>query len=230
MLSHHNLLANFDALRQVFDITRDDAVLGLLPFSNAMSFAATLWLPALSGARAVYGFDRIPDGVGALIAAEHITLLPATPRVIEQLVTGATREQLTSLRFVAVGGDELPDDLAAAFREKFALDPLEGYGKPECAPIISLNVPDVAGGRDRQRGAGTTGHPLPGISVRIVDPATGETLPPLREGMLWVRGPNVMQGYANRPRETRAVLRDGWYVTGDRASVDDDGFLTVFPS
>jgi acyl-[acyl-carrier-protein]-phospholipid O-acyltransferase/long-chain-fatty-acid--[acyl-carrier-protein] ligase len=136
------------------------------------------------------------------------------------------------LRFVAVGGEELRDDVAAAFRERFAIEPLEGYGKPECAPIVSLNVPDAGRGRESQRGRGlgTTGHPLPGISVRVVDPATGDALPPGREGVLWVRGAIVMQGYANRPTETRDVLRDGWYVTGDRASVDDDGFLTVFPN
>jgi len=230
MLSHHNLLSNFEALRQVFEVTRDDAILGLLPFSNAIAYAAMLWLPALSGARAIYGFDRSQNGAGELIARERVTLLPANPALLEQLMASASRDELASLRFVAVGGDELRDDLATAFHEKFGIQPLEGYGKPECAPIISLNVPDVGRGREAQRGGGpgTTGHPLPGVSVRIVDPRSGETLPPGREGILWVRGPNVMQGYANRPRETSEVLRDGWYVTGDRASVDDDGFLTVF--
>ncbi len=80
-----------------------------------------------------------------------------------------------------------------------------------------------------QRGArpGTIGHPLPGMTVRIIDPETGEPLPPNTPGMLLVRGPNVMQGYLGRPEKTQEVLKDGWYTTGDIAAVADDGFLTI---
>jgi acyl-[acyl-carrier-protein]-phospholipid O-acyltransferase/long-chain-fatty-acid--[acyl-carrier-protein] ligase len=230
LLSHHNLLSNLEALRQVLDVTADDTVLGLLPFSNAMSFATTLWLPALSGCRVVYGRERSAEGLGELLSRERVTLLAVDPMLLEELARHVERERLAGLRFAAVGGAPLAPALRDAFAAKFGIVPVEGYGRPECAPIVSLNVPDVEHGRERQIGSrpGTTGHPLPGISVRIVDPATGAPLPPGRDGILWVRGANVMQGYAGRAAETREVLRDGWFVTGDAARVDEDGFLTVY--
>ncbi len=211
----------------MLDVTPRDAILGLLPFSNAMSFATTLWLPVLSGARVVYGFDRLNEGLGELVAAEHVSLVAVNPTLLASLTEFVRPEQFASLRFAAVGGGDLPEELGKAFAAKFGVEPLEGYGRPECAPIVSLNVPDVAHGRERQTGSrpGTTGHPLPGVSVRIVDPQTGKALPPGADGILWVRGPNVMKGYANGDRE---VFRDGWYVTGDQARIDEDGFLTVY--
>jgi len=74
---------------------------------------------------------------------------------------------------------------------------------------------------------GSCGLPLPGLAVRLVDPATGRDVDPPHEGELIVRGPNVMPGYRNKPDETRAALRDGWYHTGDLARSDENGFLTI---
>jgi len=109
------------------------------------------------------------------------------------------------------------------------VEPLEGFGCAECAPLISLNVPTVVLGRRRHIGhrPGTSGHPLPGLAVRIVDPASGEDLDPGEEGLLLVRGPNVMQGYLDDSALTARVLRDGWYHTGYLAREDPDGFITV---
>jgi acyl-[acyl-carrier-protein]-phospholipid O-acyltransferase / long-chain-fatty-acid--[acyl-carrier-protein] ligase len=119
--------------------------------------------------------------------------------------------------------------LRQQFEDKFAIEPLEGYGCPECAPIISLNVPDYVKGEHHQVGMrrGTAGQPMPGISVKIVDPANFKQLATGDEGLLLVRGPNVMQGYVNGPELTHRVMIDGWYNTGDLASLDVDGFLTI---
>ncbi len=228
LLSHHNVLSNLEALRQVLDVTREDAILGLLPFSNAMSFATTLWLPVLSGARVVFADPA--NGLGELCARERVTLLAVTPALLSQVTDRVGRGDLASLRFAAVGGEALSDESRQAFAAKFGIEPAEGYGRPECAPIVSLNVPDVAHGKERQTGSrrGTTGHPLPGVSVRIVDGRSGEALAPGNDGVLWVRGPNVMRGYAGDDGTTPGPFRDGWYVTGDGARLDDDGFLTVY--
>ena len=74
---------------------------------------------------------------------------------------------------------------------------------------------------------GSCGLPMPGLAVRLVDPATGADAPPGGEGELWVRGPNVMRGYHNKPEQTADVLVDGWYRTGDLARADVHGYLTI---
>src|SRR6185295_3568810 len=138
-------------------------------------------------------------------------------------------EQFKHLRYAIVGAEKLREPIAAAFKEKFGVDLLEGYGCTEMAPVVAVNVPDVEDGPERQRGtrAGSVGHPLPGVAVKVVDPETGEG--PLfgREGLLLVKGPNRMLGYLRDPNRTAEVLRDGWYVTGDIATIDEGGFVRI---
>jgi acyl-[acyl-carrier-protein]-phospholipid O-acyltransferase/long-chain-fatty-acid--[acyl-carrier-protein] ligase len=74
---------------------------------------------------------------------------------------------------------------------------------------------------------GKIGHPLPGVSVRIVDLESGEPAAPGTPGMLLVKGPNVMMGYLGKPEKTAEVLHEGWYTTGDVAMIEEDGFLTI---
>ncbi|HRC45252.1 MAG TPA: AMP-binding protein, partial [Nitrospira sp.] len=98
-----------------------------------------------------------------------------------------------------------------------------------CAPVIAVNCPDfrAAGFFQPASRRGTVGQPLPGVSVRIVDPDSFAILPPGTAGMLLVKGPNVMNGYLGREDLTAQAMRDGWYITGDIATLDDDGFLTI---
>jgi acyl-[acyl-carrier-protein]-phospholipid O-acyltransferase/long-chain-fatty-acid--[acyl-carrier-protein] ligase len=94
---------------------------------------------------------------------------------------------------------------------------------------VAVNIQDFRAAGFRQVGAkrGKIGHPLPGVSVRIVDPVTRAPLPVGQAGLMLVRGPNVMLGYLGLPDKTAEVLQDGWYVTGDIAMLDEDGFLQI---
>ena len=85
-----------------------------------------------------------------------------------------SKEEFASLRFALVGAEKLREQIAAAFQEKFGLTLLEGYGSTEMSPVISVNTPGFEAGRDSQTGSkmGTVGHPLPGVAIRVVDPAT----------------------------------------------------------
>jgi len=109
------------------------------------------------------------------------------------------------------------------------LELLEGYGCTELAPVISVNVPDFQNGDEMQTGSksGTVGRPLPGVALKVVDPVTMELLPPNSEGLLLARGSNRMVGYLGQPERTREVLLDGWYITGDIAAIDEEGFVRI---
>ncbi len=175
MLTHHNLLSNLESLRQIFRVTRDDCIFGLIPFSNSMSFVPTLLVPALAGARVAFGAELLDKpGLGAFCRANQITLIAANPAMIKSILDGVEAADLSHLRNVAVGGGELDDETRGRFVQKFGIEPLQGYGCPECAPLIALNVPDYDKKGSKQPGIrpGSAGHPVPGVSVRIVDPST----------------------------------------------------------
>jgi len=168
-------------------------------------------------------------GTAALIQKHKGTFLLSTPTFCGNYVRKCSREQLASLRFVLVGAEKLRGETARQFEEKFGVQLLEGYGCTEMAPVVSVNAPDFRAGNDTQVASkpGTVGHPLPGVAVKVVDPQTGQTLPPGTEGLLLAKGANCMLGYLGNPALTESVTRDGWYITGDIASVDDEGFIRI---
>ncbi len=230
MLSHYNVYSNLEGLAQVFATTKHDRVLGILPFFHSFGFTATLWFPLLNGMASIYHpspFDS--RAIGALIARYRAAMLLATPTILQSITRRCEPEMLGSLQYVIVGAEKLSARVADAFEEKFGIRPMEAYGCTECSPAVSVNVRDFRAAGFYQVGhkRGSIGHPLPGISVRVVDPATMEPLPNGKPGLLLVKGPNVMMGYLNRPEKTAEVIQDGWYVTGDIGAVDEDGFIQI---
>ena len=208
-------------------------MLGILPFFHSFGFTGTLCLPAVLGVGVVYHPNPLDaKTIGPLVRDHAVTFLLATPTFLQLYLRGCAPEDFGSLRVVMTGAEKLPDRLAAAFEEQFGIRPLEGYGCTECAPAVTVNTPDFRAAGFRQVGGkrGKIGHPLPGISVRIVDvdnPQSEKPVPIGQPGLLLVRGPNVMRGYLGKPEKTAEVLRDGWYVTGDVAALDEDGFLQI---
>lgn len=230
MLTHNNLIANVRQMTQVFMLGANDKILGILPFFHAFGFTVCLWLPGVHTVGVVFHPNPLDAQViGELVEKYRVTFLIGTPSFLQAYMRRCTREQFASLQYVLAGAEKLPERVAAAFEGTFGLRPLEGYGCTECAPVVAVNSRDYRAPGFRQVGArrGTIGHPLPGVSVRIVDPDTMEPLPANRNGMLLVRGPNLMQGYLGRPDKTQESMLDGWYITGDIAAVDDDGFITI---
>jgi acyl-[acyl-carrier-protein]-phospholipid O-acyltransferase/long-chain-fatty-acid--[acyl-carrier-protein] ligase len=242
MLSHHNILSNLESMRQVFSLQQGDRFMGVLPFFHSFGFTATLWFPLTSGAGACYHANPMDaKTIGKMVARHRATLMMATPTFYAAYVRKCTAEQFASLRLALVGAEKLREPLAREFRDKYGIELMEGYGATEMAPVIAVNRPDAVDGRIRQTGRkeGTVGHPLPGVAIKVVDPTSAvdpaaaanleaaETLPPHREGMLLVKGPNRMMGYLGRPERTAEVLRGGWYVTGDIATVDEEGFVRI---
>ncbi|HYY69466.1 MAG TPA: AMP-binding protein, partial [Terriglobales bacterium] len=230
MLSHYNLSSNIEQLGQVFALNPRDRILGILPFFHSFGFMGTLWLPAVVGVGAIYYPNPLDAAaIGELVERHRVTFLLATPTFLQAYMRRCSSEQFGGLQYVVVGAEKLPERVAQAFDDMYGIRPLEAYGCTECSPAVAVNTRDYRAPGFRQVGAkrGKIGHPLPGVSVRIADPETGQPVPTGRPGLLLVRGPNVMQGYLSRAEQTAEVLRDGWYTTGDIASLDEDGFLTI---
>ena len=230
VLTHYNVASNVEQLNQVFLLHSNDRIMGILPFFHSFGFTGTLCLPAATGIGVLFHPNPLDSRViGALVNKYAVTMLLATPTFLNAYTRRCEPEQFGSLRFVMAGAEKLPERISQAFEDRFGLRPLEGYGCTECSPAVTVNTIDFRAASFRQVGAkrGSIGHPLPGMSVKIIDPETLQTLPINQPGLLLVRGPNVMQGYLNQPEKTAAVLQDGWYNTGDIAMLDEDGFLRV---
>ena len=230
MLTHYNIASNIEQVGQTFMLDHGDSLLGVLPFFHSFGFTVTLWLPVALGVAAVYHPSPLDlNAVSELVRDYRITFLLATPTFLQAYLRRCSPEDFGSLQYVVVGAEKLPERLAVAFEDRFGIRPLEGYGATECAPVVAVNTRDFRAPGFRQVGAkrGHIGHPLPGISVRIVDPDTFEPVAVGLAGLMLVRGPNVMKGYLDKPEKTAEVLRDGWYVTGDIAAEDEDGFLAI---
>ncbi|MGP8156019.1 MAG: acyl-[ACP]--phospholipid O-acyltransferase [Candidatus Acidiferrales bacterium] len=230
MLTHYNIASNIEQMAQTFMLDRKDGLLGVLPFFHSFGYTVTLWLPAVLGLGAAYHPSPLDFGaVGEMVREYGVTFLLATPTFLQGYLRRCSPEDFGSLRFVIAGAEKLPEKLSVAFEDRFGIRPLEGYGCTECSPVVAVNTKDFRAPGFRQVGAkrGCIGHPLQGVSVRIVDPETGERRPVGTPGLLLVRGPNVMKGYLGKPEKTAEVLQNGWYATGDIVAEDEDGFLTI---
>jgi acyl-[acyl-carrier-protein]-phospholipid O-acyltransferase/long-chain-fatty-acid--[acyl-carrier-protein] ligase len=230
MLSHHNVISNLEAIGQILGATKDDRVMGVLPFFHAFGFTGTLFMPLVLGLGAVYHPNPLDaKSIGAMIKKYRATLLISTPTFCQSYYRTCAPEDLASLRHVVVGAERLRPEFGEQFKEKFGIQLLEGYGATEMGPVVATNVPDVLEGPERQIGTklGTVGHPIPGVAAKVVDPDTGEAKKEGEEGLLLLKGPGRMVGYLADPERTAQVLRDDWYVTGDIAVIDEDGFIKI---
>ena len=215
----------------VMRIHRDDTWLHSAPMFHLADAWAFWSLPMAGGSQVIVHFD--PDGVLAVIERERvsITSLPATLIAMIANHPDIGRYDISSIRQIMYGGSPTPLGVLRKAAETFAEDVfLHTYGITETAGIAccldpsehDLEVP-AGGGLHR---AAAAGHPVPFLDMRILD-ADGAPLPPGEIGEIAFRGPKVMKGYWNKPAETAAALRGGWYLTGDMGQVDETGALYI---
>jgi long-chain-fatty-acid--[acyl-carrier-protein] ligase len=221
-LTHANVLSNMKMVIPMLHVDRTDTVLGFLPLFHSFGHTVTALLPILVGIKILHHPD--PTDAGGLvrkIAAYKPTLVAGTPTFMGYILDKAAPGDLDSLKLLVVGAEKCPD---AIFEKAKRLAPnatvLEGYGITECAPIVSVNPSEAPK-------AGTIGKPLPGLDVRVLDVDSERPVPDGKMGMLEVSGPNVFPGYLGH--DVPVPFRDGdgkkWYVTGDLAALDADGYI-----
>jgi len=230
MLSQRNIQSNVEAIDQLVKLTDHDVVAGVLPFFHSFGFTTTLWTVLTLPPKGVYHFDpRDARQVGEMCRKHQATILIATPTFLRFYLKRCQPEEFANMDVTVAGAEKLPSELCDAFEAKFGFRPVEGYGATELSPLVSVNIPESrsAGSAQIDRKEGTVGRPIPHVTAKIVDPETGKDLGRNQPGMLWIKGPNVMRGYLGRPELTASVVKDGWYVTGDIAVIDDDGFIRI---
>ncbi len=255
MLTHANFLGEVEAVFNWVDIGPDDALLGVLPLFHVLAQMANLLLPLVKGSRVVYLETLNTTELLRALSERNITAFAVVPQffylIHERLMQEiAKRGRVTQkifavmvalnrtlrklginagrvffgtihdtlgpkMRYLVTGGSRFDPEIARAFRD-LGIDILQAYGLTETTAAVLANAPD-----DNE--IGSVGKALKGVEAKIVDPQPQEEGPPVGEVAL--RGAVVMKGYWNRPDATAAVLRDGWFLTGDLGFFDSDGHL-----
>ena len=230
MLSYHNIGTNVEAINQVVHLRDSDVIAGILPFFHSFGYTVTLWTILTLPPKGAYHFSPLDARqIGELCRTQKVTILLATPTFLRSYLRRCSKEDFATIDVVVAGAEKLPTELCDAFEKQFNVRPSEGYGCTELSPLVSVNVPASRAPKQDQAVAkeGTVGRPVAGVAAKITDLDTGEELPAEKPGMLWIKGPNVMLGYLHQPEKTAQVIRDGWYMTGDVALLDKDGFIKI---
>jgi long-chain acyl-CoA synthetase len=227
LTTHRNLAAAAEtSTRWAFDA--DSISMTPLPMFH-IGGIGWAFLGLWNGATTVLVRDFVPDLVLDILEHQRVTNAVLVPTMLKLLtdVPGAAERDYSSLRSIAYGASPITTPVLKAALRTFRA-PLYGiYGLTESSGgITQLDPADHDPDGPREHLLRSVGRPFPWVELRIVDPATGEGLGPRAVGEVWLRAPNVMAGYYNRPEETAAALTpDGWLRTGDGGYVDDDGYL-----
>ncbi len=221
MLTHRNLLSNAEVLADLWRFTADDVLLHALPVFHTHGLFVATNITLLAGGSMIFlpGFDR--DAV--IAALPQATAMMGVPTFYTRLLDDPrlSRALVAHMRLFVSGSAPLLAETHAAWEARTGHRILERYGMTETSMIASNP-------HDGDRRPGTVGFPLPGVELRITDPAGGAVLPAGETGMIEVRGPNVFCGYWQMPEKTAQEFRaDGFFITGDLGRIDEDGYLGI---
>jgi len=221
MLTQGNLLSNAEALVESWCFSAEDVLLHALPIFHSHGLFVATNVTLLAGGSLIF-LPRF-DAEAVLAQLPRATTMMGVPTFYTRLLDDPRfdRALTAHMRLFVSGSAPLLAETHRAFEARTGHRILERYGMTE----TSMNISNPYEG---DRRAGTVGLPLPGVEARVCDPETRAALPAGEIGMLHVRGPNVFQGYWNMPEKTREeLLEDGWFITGDLARIDPDGYVTI---
>jgi long-chain acyl-CoA synthetase len=222
LLTYGNLQSDVDAAIEHAQLEREHVFLGVIPLFHAFGMTAMMLAPLQLGATIIYIARFSPVAALNAMREHKVSLMFGVPSMYAAMarLKDAKPEDFKSIYAMISGGEPLPTVLREAFQQRFGVTIYEGYGLTETSPVVCLNVPNT-------HRAGSVGRAVPGAEVRITDEqgnavATGET------GEVWLKGPMIMKGYNNLPKETAEVLTpNGYFKTGDLGKLDADGFLFI---
>lgn len=223
-LSHSNILDNTLGTYNTFNEFRpDDNVINVLPNFHVFGFDLCTILPLVNGLKqtVVPSFMPISTCLEAMIAA-RVTVIAAVPTMYSLFLAVIAKGHPVpeTMRFMVSGGDKLDVRVAKRAEELFGAPLLEGYGLTECSPIVSANW------SFEEKRFGSVGHLLPKCEAQLRD-LDGNVIDNHEEGVLWIKGPSVTDGYFRSPDITSERIMDGWFNTGDIATFNSEGHLKI---
>jgi malonyl-CoA/methylmalonyl-CoA synthetase len=221
MLTHSNLASNAESLREAWRFTGRDRLLHALPIFHTHGLFVATNVTLLAGGSMIFlpAFDLdeiirlLPESTAMMGVPTFYTRLLSRPDL--------TRELVAHVRLFVSGSAPLSAETHRAFEERTGHAILERYGMTE----TNMNTSNPY---DGPRVAGSVGPPLPGVEIRIADPATGAALPDGEVGVIEIRGPNVCKGYWRMPNKTAEAFRDdGFFISGDLGLIDETGYVRI---
>ncbi len=230
-LTHKNLLSNASQLIEWFpeEFKKNISYLASIPYFHVYGMMTAMLTPLLQCSSLII----VPDPRDIkmtlnLIKKKKPVAFPGIPTMYHSIINhpDIRKYGINNIKLCISGAMALPEELQKKFEDITGGTLVEGYGLSECSPVTNIS-PLSAEWKDRRK-AGSIGLPLPGTYEKIVDLEDGTTeLPPGEEGELLIKGPQVMSGYWNRPKENESVLTDDWLHTGDIAKMDSDGYFYI---
>jgi acyl-CoA synthetase (AMP-forming)/AMP-acid ligase II len=225
MLTHANIVANVAQIAGSEPISEQDTLIGLIPFYHSYGLTVLMNYGLAAGATIVtlprYELDLFLQTVESYgVTYAHL----APPTVLALAKQPAVENyDLSRLAVIVSGGAPLGAEVTSACRERIGCHVKQGFGLTEASPVTHISPTNPAGVKE-----GTIGRLVANTECRIVDPESTAELGPDQPGELWIRGPQVMKGYLNRPESTAlAITSDGWLRTGDLGFADEDGYFFI---
>ena len=215
-LSHTNLLANIQQMLAVTDIDDADRLFNCLPVFHSFGLTVGTLVPLVRGAYSfIYPSPLHYRVIPSVFYDRDCTIFLSTNTFLNGYARKAHPYDFRTMRYLFAAAEKLQESTASTWSQKFGVRVLEGYGATECSPCLSVNTPLAPK-------YGSVGRLLPGIEYKL-EPVEGVE----EGGRLFVRGPNVMNGYLNADANEKFKALCGWYDTGDIVSVDPEGYLFI---
>ncbi len=219
-LTHSSLYSNAITCSEMFRFTPEDKMLAVLPLFHPLGQTLVMNSSFSRGCSVALMPRYSPDEIIQTVNSHKITFMAAVPGIFTNLIEDTQEAQLPSLKYCMNYGGKLPQEVIDVFEEKYHAVILQAYGLTEAGPLVtSVRL-------DSDRKANSVGLPLMGVEIQIRDDR-GNQLRPFQSGEIWTKSQNIMNGYYNKPEETRKRLQNGWLFTGDVGYIDDNHYLYV---
>lgn len=233
-MTHTMLVGQILQMNCKVEMPKHSAILSSLPIFHSFGLSVSTLMPAIFGIKMVtYPSPLDAKRLNELIEEHQCRLVVTTPTFARSMLRRANQDTYKSVHYFVVGAERLQDTVANEFQEKCGVKLMEGYGLTEASPVVACCLEETGPTPEQpfyvqayKRGA--VGQLLPGQAVRITDPDDDNIRLPLsQQGMVWIKGANIFNGYIGREELNREVIHDGWFKTGDLGSVDLNGILSL---